>query len=224
MCGRRRERQPGASLYNRLCDIEWNTPVGLAKSCGGDALMRVQAFTTAGGFDDALIAGEEPELCLRLRKAGWEIWRIEADMTLHDAAIHHFGQWWKRMVRGGYGSMDVLRRCQVKFPGEEPPFQSMVKSTRFWMLGVPGLALLAALSIPLTGWWGAVVAALLLLALPAQALRMAWAARGRCGGFRPALAYGMLTMIGKAAQVRGQFRYLADVRKGKAARLIEYKA
>ena len=42
--GRRRERFPQQSTYNRLCDMEWNTPVGEAKACGGDSMMRVKAL------------------------------------------------------------------------------------------------------------------------------------------------------------------------------------
>lgn len=36
VCGRGRERYPNASLYNRMCDEEWNTPTGQADACGGD--------------------------------------------------------------------------------------------------------------------------------------------------------------------------------------------
>ncbi|MEM9139196.1 MAG: glycosyltransferase, partial [Pseudomonadota bacterium] len=95
-CGRRRERFPEASVYNRLCDHEWDTPVGEAKACGGDALMRMTALAAVGGYRDDLIAGEEPELCVRLRAAGWRVWRLDAEMTLHDADMHRFGQWWRR--------------------------------------------------------------------------------------------------------------------------------
>ena len=102
VCGRRRERSPEASLYNKLVDIEWNTPVGPAKSCGGDAMFRVAAFREAGGFDAAIIAGEEPELCFRLRQKEWTIQRIDHEMTLHDAAMTSFVQWWKRNVRAGH--------------------------------------------------------------------------------------------------------------------------
>ena len=34
---------PEATIYNQLCDWEWQRPPGRAKSCGGDALMRVAA-------------------------------------------------------------------------------------------------------------------------------------------------------------------------------------
>ncbi|MFP3526346.1 hypothetical protein SB912_28065, partial [Pantoea sp. SIMBA_072] len=74
VCGRRRERFPERSVYNLLCDLEWDTPIGEAKACGGDALMRADAFAGAGGFRADLIAGEEPELCVRLRGNGWKVW------------------------------------------------------------------------------------------------------------------------------------------------------
>ncbi len=105
--GRRRERDPEASIYNQLCDFEWNTPIGEAVACGGDALMRAQAFESVGGFRSELIAGEEPELCVRLRERGWKIWRLDADMTEHDAAMTRFRQWWVRAVRSGYAFADV---------------------------------------------------------------------------------------------------------------------
>ena len=76
--------------------------MGEATSCGGDALIRCDALRAAGGYRADLIAGEEPELCLRLRRAGWSIWRIDAEMTWHDAAIHRFAQWWTRSVRSGH--------------------------------------------------------------------------------------------------------------------------
>jgi glycosyltransferase involved in cell wall biosynthesis len=107
VCGRRRERHPDASIYNYLCDLEWDTPIGEAIACGGDALIRTRPFEALGGFRSELIAGEEPELCVRLRETGWRIWRIDADMTEHDASMTMFRQWWVRTVRSGYGFADV---------------------------------------------------------------------------------------------------------------------
>ena len=101
-CGRRRERAPEASVYNALADDEWNTPIGEATACGGDALIRTEAFLAAGGYRDDLIAGEEPELCLRLRRLGWSVWRLDEEMTLHDAAMTRFSQWWIRTRRAGH--------------------------------------------------------------------------------------------------------------------------
>lgn len=48
--GRLRERFPDASVYNYLCDVEWNTPLGDAAACGGIVMMRVQAFESVGRF------------------------------------------------------------------------------------------------------------------------------------------------------------------------------
>ena len=110
VCGRRRERFPDATIYNYLCDLEWNTPIGQAKSCGGDAMIRRSAFAEVRGYNPAVIAGEEPEMCVRLRKNGWEIWRIDAEMTLHDAAMSRFGQWWKRNVRAGHAFAEGYHR------------------------------------------------------------------------------------------------------------------
>ncbi len=109
VCGRRRERFPERSVYNLMCDIEWDTPVGETKACGGDVLMRVAALQQAGGYRDTLIAGEEPELCLRMRARGWRIWRLDAEMTLHDAAMLRFGQWWRRSQRAGFAYAEGMR-------------------------------------------------------------------------------------------------------------------
>jgi GT2 family glycosyltransferase len=110
VCGRRKERHPEASVYNRLCDIEWDTPIGQAQACGGDALIRVTAFEQVNGYAPDLIAGEEPDMCFRMREKGWEIWRIDAPMTLHDAAMTEFSQWWKRNLRSGHASAEAWHR------------------------------------------------------------------------------------------------------------------
>lgn len=226
VCGRRRERFPANSIYNRMCDIEWNTPVGEAASCGGDVLMRVDAFRKAGGFNTELIAGEEPELCLRLRKAGWKILRIDAEMTLHDANITRFSQWWKRNVRGGYGAKDVVERLKTDYPADEIPFyhltQSAVSWTRNWSL----LALLAmglgGLTRGLPGAAAGLAPAVGLVGV--QALRIARGVRGRAARGTDALAYGFYTMLGKWAQMMGQQKYKRDRRANRHAAIIEYKS
>lgn len=126
VCGRRRERNPHMSPYNRLCDLEWNTPLGETHSCGGDVLMRAEAFAAVGGFQPSLIAGEEPELCFRLRRAGWTIHRIAADMTLHDAAMTRFGQWWKRNRRSGHAIAEAFADPLRDDPGLRRTFISNV--------------------------------------------------------------------------------------------------
>lgn len=130
VCGRRRERDPGASPYNRLCDHEWNTPVGLRETCGGDALFRSAPLRDVGGFREDLIAGEEPDLCHRIRRRGWLICRIDAEMTVHDAAMTRFSQWWQRNRRSGYATAEALDlRGEGNFR-----LRQAVASNLFWAL------------------------------------------------------------------------------------------
>ena len=110
VCGRRRERFPDATVYNRLCDLEWDTPVGETDACGGDALIRASVFREVGGYQPDLIAGEEPDMCWRMRQRGWRIYRLDAEMTLHDAAMTQFSQWWTRNKRSGHATAEAFHR------------------------------------------------------------------------------------------------------------------
>lgn len=202
-CGRRRERFPQASLWNRLCDEEWDTPIGKALACGGDALFRTSAFVSAGGYNPSLIAGEEPELCVRLRAAGWEIWRLDAEMTLHDAAMTRFSQWWKRMRRGGHAFAEGAALHGA------PPERHFVRETRSAVLWGGVLPIVALLGAAVTPW-----ALLLILALPLQALRLA-----RYMGFTRA----SFIVIGKFPEAMGVAEYWLRRLTGRRARLIEYK-
>jgi GT2 family glycosyltransferase len=228
VCGRRRERSPESSLFNALCDAEWNTPCGDVESCGGDAVMRVSAFSEAGGFDDQLIAGEEPELCHRLRRNGWRILRLNQDMTLHDAAITSFGQWWRRCIRAGYGGMSVRKRLRQSGYNGILPFDHMTSSARLWCIWVPLIITAAAAIICYSTEFSpgpaACAAGLSLLAVwVAQSIRIAARQeRTTDSGVTP-LWYGSLTMIAKLAQLLGQVRFYLDWVRRKKARLIEYK-
>ena len=164
VCGRRREKFPEKSVYNLLCDMEWNTPIGEAKACGGDVLMRVDAFENVNGFRPDLIAGEEPELCVRLRASGWKIWRLDQEMTLHDAAITRFGQWWKRTLRSGYA---YAEGAQLHGAAPERHRVKEFRSTFIWGLGIPVTSF--GLAIWLGGWGLS-----LLLVYPMQIVRIAF--------------------------------------------------
>ncbi|MDC7221647.1 MAG: glycosyltransferase [Spirochaetales bacterium] len=102
VAGQRKELFPDSSVYNMMCDYEWNTPIGDAKASGGDFIIRTEAFSEVNGFNPKVVAGEEPDLCYRLRQKGWRIRRIDHIMTYHDAAMTKFSQWWKRTKRSGH--------------------------------------------------------------------------------------------------------------------------
>jgi GT2 family glycosyltransferase len=214
VCGRRREVRPEASIYNRLCDMEWDTPVGEAKACGGDAMMRAEAFKGVGGFNPAVIAGEEPELCVRLRAAGWRIQRIEHEMTFHDAAMTSWGQWWRRTLRAGHAYAEG-----AAMHGALPERHCVreVRSIVFWGAVLPLLAL--ALAWPT---WGLSWVALLLI-WTAQAARIAIGQRSRGLSWRDSNLYAVFTVIGKVAQFMGMAKFWLGRLRGKRSGIIEYK-
>ena len=204
VCGRRRERFPEATLYNAICDREWNTPVGEAKACGGDALMRLSAFQAVGGFRGGMIAGEEPELCFRLRRAGWRIQRIDADMTLHDAAMTRFGQWWRRAQRAGHAYAEGAWLHGAS--SERYNLQPIMRALAWSAMGP--LAILATLA----GFGPALIASLV---YPAQIARL-WR---RYGDWRIAA----LGVLDKFAHTHGALQFLVRrIGKGSGG-IIEYK-
>ncbi len=209
VCGRRRERFPGASVWNRLCDREWNTPVGQATACGGDALMRLAAVRAAGGYREDLIAGEEPELCLRLRRAGGEVWRIDAEMTLHDAAMTRMSQWARRMQRAGHA---FAEGAALHGAGPERHWVAETRRAVVWGLGVPLAAGVVATVHP--------AGALILLAWPLQMARLAWRWRdeGRAGA-----EAAVFTVLGKPPEALGVLGYWWGRVSGRRRGLIEYK-
>ncbi|SDD24626.1 glycosyltransferase [Ruegeria marina] len=105
--GWRSEIAPEVSLYNRICDHEWRRPAGPIVACGGDMMVRAEAFRQVGGFNPAVIAAEDDDFCLRLAEAGWALERLPLEMTRHDAAMTRFAQWWRRAVRAGHGFAQV---------------------------------------------------------------------------------------------------------------------
>jgi glycosyltransferase involved in cell wall biosynthesis len=209
--GRLRERDPQRSVYNMLAANEWKAhPIGAALACGGNATMRIQALSDVGGYRLDLQSGEEPELCLRLRAAGWLIWFLPEDQAVHDAAMTRFSQFWRRSMRSGYGCMQGLL-----LHGGPPEFHCLraVMSASFWALLVPLATLL------LLPWLG-VAALLLLLIYPLQMLRIALRdRRSREDYWR----WGLFAVLIKFPNLQGQLQCLLHQFQRRKARLIEYK-
>lgn len=205
VCGRRREKFPDRSIYNRLCDLEWNTPVGDAKACGGDALVRVSALRQVGGYRDDLIAGEEPELCVRLRQADWRIRRLDAEMTVHDAAMTRFGQWWRRSKRAGYA---FAQGVWLHGAAPERHWVKETVSALVWGAVLPVLMLLLA-------YFAHPAWLLLGCAYPLQVLRL----RRLPGGLQRAV----FLVLGKFPEAMGALQFARDRLWRSHSRLIEYK-
>ncbi|MFI4870184.1 MAG: glycosyltransferase [Phycisphaerales bacterium JB061] len=214
VCGRRRERFPEASIYNTLTDMEWDTPIGPAQSCGGDALFRNAALEAVGGYDPSVIAGEEPEMCFRLRAGGWTIRRLDAEMTLHDANMETFGQWWKRAVRAGHAAAEgawMHGRSRERF--------NVKRTLRpiFWAGVLPLLAIAAA-------YWTFGLSIVALLGIYAiQYFRMYARQRNRGKTRRIARLSSGFTLLSQFALLVGVLTFLKNRLLGRRTRIIEYK-
>ncbi|MBX2814213.1 MAG: glycosyltransferase [Myxococcales bacterium] len=214
VCGRRSERFPENSLYNCACDLEWDTPIGEAMEFGGEVMMRVRAFQEVGGYNDEIIAAEDTDLAIRMRKQGWRIFRIEQPMSVHDAAILRFDQWWKRMVRGGHGTAE-----NEDLHGDSPQFhrKGWARSTLFWGLAVPaGGAMLAIPTLGLSAVGATVGLGALFLKTERAALR-----DGRTP--QEARAWAVNCTLGKVPEAVGHLRYWRNRVSNKRSKLIEYK-
>lgn len=219
--GRTRERFPHRSIFNRMCDDEWSVPIGLTESCGGNVMFRISALRAAEGFADSLIAGEEPDLCLRLRRAGWKIRCIDHEMTLHDAAITSFRAFWKRTRRSGFAFAEhVWRHGRNAIPSWRRQLYGIV----FWGLALPLLCLAFIALIPLSNATTAfTVFFAVLLAYALQIFRIARRKSSQVHDRGFAAAYGTLIVVGKLAQGLGTLECWSGHLLRKETRLIEYK-
>jgi len=213
VCGRRSERNPRQHIWNQLCDLEWDTPVGPALSCGGDAMYRVASLQETGGFRASLIAGEEPELCLRLRALGGAIQRLDLPMTLHDAAMTRLGQWLQRNRRAGYAYAEVSALHR------DSPYRIWSRETHralAWGVGVP----LAGLA--LAGWSGnSLWGPLLIVGLHCLAfLKTAVQNKGRWP-FPLVILYAASCTLGKFPEAFGVLEYWKHRPTG-GRRIMEY--
>ena len=230
VCGRLREIRPEQSVFNRLADLEWDAPLGLVAASGGIAVFRVADFRRVGGFDPTARAGEEPELCRRLRAQGRQVARIDVPMARHDLNMTRFAQWWRRQERVGYHGLDVERR----FPPPRGPngspmariFAEALRRARIWGIGWPVAVCCGATGAGLSMGVGAALAVVGLgvVLLGAQAVRLALRVRRQVASPVDALVYGALMILDKWANLAGQARYLLDRWAGRGSRLIEYRA
>jgi glycosyltransferase involved in cell wall biosynthesis len=210
VCGKRHERYPDRSIYNWLVDRSWDGPIGEIRACGGDAMMRACAVAEVGGYRDDVLAGEEAELCFRLRAGGWHIWRVDLDMTLHDIAMSRFTQWWRRTLRAGHGYAQG-----AYLHGGSVERHLVRESCRAWLWGffLPLACLTTGL---LWGPWGWAA----WLIYPIQLLRQILRNRG---SLRERTIVASFQMLSRFAEVCGQARFFYDLLRGRQVRLIEYR-
>ena len=207
--GWRVELYPERSIYNALCDFEWHRPAGDIATCGGDMLVRSAAFEAAGGFDGSVIAAEDDEFCVRLARAGWKLRRLPLEMTRHDAAMLHFGQWWQRAVRSGHGFAQV--------GWMHPPYfrREQLRVLAYGLI----LPLLAILGLFASGW-------LFLAVLAAYLMSYIRTKRGLVAQGLPyweSRRHARLLTLSKIPNMIGMALFHWRRLRGRAMRIIEYK-
>jgi cellulose synthase/poly-beta-1,6-N-acetylglucosamine synthase-like glycosyltransferase len=214
--GHRREMFPEQTVYNRVLDLDWVYAPGYAAFCGGDALFRRDVLEATGGFDETLIAGEEPELCRRILAAGGLISHVDRAMTLHDLEMRSFGQYWQRAMRAGHAYAEVSDRF-----ASDGFWSAEVRRNRVRAFALCGVVVAGVVgSIALRSVWPMGVAVGGLLAL---AVRTAWKARWKSRDGLTLLLYGVHSHLQQVPIFVGQMRYWWNRRRGVRAGLVEYK-
>ena len=214
VCGRRRERFPESTVYNHLADLEWDSPVGEAKACGGDAMMRVEAVRKVGGYNPAIIAAEDDEVCLRIRREGWKVVRIDAEMTLHDMAMTSFQQWWRRSTRTGHA---YAEGSAMYGRTPERHFVRQTRSAIFWGILIPLTAL--GLAWPTRGISLMLLAGYFLLyrrTCRYYAVQRGWP-------LADARLYAFWIVLAKFPHALGVIRYWLGRLSGRRSPVIEYR-
>ncbi len=216
-----RELHPEQSCYVRVLDLDWIYPPGDTDFCGGNALMRRAVLQQVQGFDDQLIAGEEPEMCRRIRAAGHRIVHVNVPMALHDLAITTWSAYWRRAFRSGYAYAEVSAR----FRGSPDPLW-LRESRRNLVHGGVLLAaplLLGLIWALLPALWASGLsisgALLVLLLLGRTARRCAWKSSDRVSCWM----YAVHSHLQQIPILLGQLAQKRDARRGRLRQLIEYK-
>lgn len=211
--GRRVEKFPDASIYNTLMDIEWNTPIGETLAVLGDMCVKASVFKEIGGFAENIIAAEDDDVCLRVRLAGYKIFRLDATMSRHDANIMHLSQWYRRSKRGGHGYANINH---IHGNGPDKYFRRELMSVMVWGGCVP-LAFL--LFLPIQPKIAAAILALYCIFISKTIVR-----RLKLGDpLKIAFAYGVLIFTGKIPELMGVFEYWKNRLLSRKHQLIEYK-
>jgi glycosyltransferase involved in cell wall biosynthesis len=217
VCGRLRERAPEASLFNLLCQMEWDGPLGDIASCGGVAMYRMVAFNDAGGFLETMSAGEEPELCFRLRRLGWGIRRVSHDMAVHDAAMFSWRQWFIRVRRGG----QAYAACHWIHQGSGFRRREVARAL-LWGIAIPCLTIAAAIG---TLWnaWLVVFVMIVVFGSAAMVIRTTMAKYRQGTSLNAATIYGMTCFASKFPEAIGILQFHFNRLRNRPPRVLEYR-
>lgn len=225
------ERHPDASIYNRLMNMELQGSAGDAEACGGIAMYRIAAFSNVGTFNEKMIAGEEGDLCLRLRRCGYRLMKLDISMANHDADMQRFLQWWCRSVRCGHAyahGFDLHRKNPEHH--KEGYKKRQVLSSMAYGFCFP-LLLLVLVSVVLIQPLSQIslifvfTAILFVLSLYIRLIEKCVKLRLVLGNSQSqAWLYGAFIALGKFPEAQGVSKYYINKMRGVTAKIIEYRA
>ena len=207
------EKNPETSIYNMLCSIEWDTNIGKLTGCGGIFMARIRDLVMVEGFREDLIAGEEPELCLRLRLKDKNIIRIDRKMAVHDANMTLFWQWWAREIRSGHAYFECF---WIYLDSKTGYRRKEVFSIIFWAVALP-------VSVIFLYYYTHY--SLFLLALyPYKIIRLSWHYYiNNSVKKKIAVLYGASNVLSKFPKALGVMKYILHRITSKSTPLIEHK-
>ena len=213
--GHLHEKNENLTPYNKLCALEWRSPVGRITDYGGFggiSIIRRDVLDSLNGFNPEVIAGEDSELGVRMKLAGFEVDKIDHHMATHDAEMTRFIQWWKRAVRAGHaiGHRAFLNgRTAAKDSVRER------KSTWFWGAIIPAIILIGL--VPTKG-----LSLLLLSGYGLLGYRIYKFRRSVGDSPAEALLYSRYNLLAKFANFIGLLKFQLNRWRGKYE-IIEYK-
>lgn len=209
------ERHPERSVYNRLCALEWKSPVGDLTNygaLGGISMLRADVFQTLNGFKENVIAGEDSELGVRMSLLGYKVTKIDQAMATHDANMLSFAQWWKRAVRAGHA---IGQRAALNGNTAAKDCVQERKSTLVWGILTPIVTIL--LLIPSKGW------SLLALSVYALLAFKVYRFKSKQGeSANDAWTYAKFIVLAKFANGLGLIKYYLNSMRN-SYKIIEYK-
>ncbi len=226
VCGNRTERFPEASIYNQLIDLEWQGRAGEVDACGGDAMYLIDRLVKVGGFNESMIAGEEAELCLRLRSEGMFIMRLDRPMTLHDADMHRLSQWWLRSVRCGhaYAQGYDLHASEARCYKKRQLLSSLAYGVAFPALFLLMVVMLISLSLSTLSIVFIYTAMLFLLSLYIRMLEKIVKSRLSVGNtVSEIFLYAYFVALAKFPEAQGACKYYLNKLLGRTSKIIEYR-
>jgi GT2 family glycosyltransferase len=203
VCGLLREAAPGRSIYNKINAVQWNVPSGEIDSCGGIFMIRRNVYEEVGGFNSLLLTGEEPELCARIRAAGYRIIRLNYEMACHDSGLVCFSEWWKRAVWGGYGDAIEFRTLDGEVTQQR---QRETHSSLFWGALIPLLSFSGLIGMFWSVWF-AIIPLMCGLGYLALLLKVMLYRMQRGDSMVDALPYSLFCVLRKIPSAIGYLLY-----------------